>query len=40
MQKIGMSYEGCRRQHILKWGKFEDLELYGILQSDWKLYFS
>jgi len=38
MQKIGMSYEGCRRQHILKWGKFEDLELYGILKSDWQLY--
>ncbi|NEP60397.1 MAG: GNAT family N-acetyltransferase, partial [Symploca sp. SIO2G7] len=40
MQKIGMSYEGYRRQHILKWGKFEDLELYGILKSDWQLYFS
>ena len=38
MQKIGMSYEGCRRQHVLKWGKFEDLELYGILKSDWQLY--
>lgn len=34
MQKIGMSYEGCRRQHVLKWGKFEDLEQYGILHSD------
>ncbi|NEP08821.1 MAG: GNAT family N-acetyltransferase [Symploca sp. SIO2C1] len=37
MQKIGMSYEGCRRQHILKWGNFEDLELYGILKSDWQV---
>lgn len=36
MQKIGMSYEGCRRQHILKWGKFNDIELYGILKSDWQ----
>jgi RimJ/RimL family protein N-acetyltransferase/ubiquinone/menaquinone biosynthesis C-methylase UbiE len=36
MQKIGMSYEGCRRQHTLKWSKFEDIELYGILKSDWQ----
>ena len=36
MQKIGMTYEGCHRQHILKWGKFEDLEQYGILKSDWE----
>ncbi len=35
MQKIGMTYEGCHRQHILKSGKFEDLEQYGILKSDW-----
>ncbi|HEY9636577.1 MAG TPA: GNAT family N-acetyltransferase [Coleofasciculaceae cyanobacterium] len=34
MQKIGMSYEGCRRQHTWKWEKFEDIELYGILKSD------
>ena len=37
MQKIGMTYEGCHRQHILKWGKFEDLEKYGILKSDWQI---
>lgn len=37
MQKIGMNYEGCHRQHILKWGKFEDLEQYGILKSDWQI---
>lgn len=36
MQKIGMRLEGCKRQHILKWGKFEDLVLYGILKSDLK----
>ena len=35
MQKIGMAYEGCLRQHIKKWDVFEDLALYGILQSDW-----
>jgi tRNA (cmo5U34)-methyltransferase len=36
MQKIGMSYEGCRREYTLKWGKFEDIVLYGILKSDWQ----
>jgi RimJ/RimL family protein N-acetyltransferase len=35
MQKLGMSYEGTRRQHVQKWGVFEDLALYGILKSDW-----
>src|SRR5919108_378037 len=31
MQKIGMTYEGCLRQHIQKWGAFEDIVVYGIL---------
>jgi RimJ/RimL family protein N-acetyltransferase len=35
MQKIGMQYEGTLRQHIAKWGRFEDLKLYGSLQSEW-----
>jgi RimJ/RimL family protein N-acetyltransferase len=34
MLKAGMKYEGKRRQHILKWEQFEDVELYGILRSD------
>lgn len=36
MQKLGMSYEGTRKQHVKKWGVFEDLVLYGILKSDWQ----
>lgn len=36
MQKIGMHYEGYRRQHIWKWGQFEDVEQYGILKTDWQ----
>jgi [ribosomal protein S5]-alanine N-acetyltransferase len=36
LQKIGMRYEGCHRAHILKWGKFLDLEMYGMLAADWK----
>ena len=35
MQKLGMQHEGTRRRHVKKWGKFEDVELYGILQEDW-----
>lgn len=34
MQKIGMSYEGTLREDTVKWGRFEDLELYGLLKSD------
>jgi len=37
MEKIGMVYEGCQRQGVLKWGVFEDLELYGTLKSDYEL---
>lgn len=35
MQKIGMKHEGHRRQHWKKWDKFEDVELYAILRSEW-----
>jgi [ribosomal protein S5]-alanine N-acetyltransferase len=34
MQKIGMKHEGCRRHHVKKWDKFEDIELYGILREE------
>src|SRR5712691_7426801 len=34
MQKIGMRYEGCLRQHVNKWEVFEDLAIYGILKSE------
>ena len=37
MQKLGMSHEGRLRQHVRKWDAFEDLELYGILKSQWPL---
>ncbi|HTR26484.1 MAG TPA: GNAT family protein [Terriglobales bacterium] len=35
LQKIGMRHEGCQRAHMLKWGKFLDQELYGMLAEDW-----
>lgn len=36
MQKIGMTHEGCLRQHIKKWDAYEDLECYGILRSEYQ----
>ena len=36
MEKLGMIHEGCARQHIKKWDNFEDIELYGILKSEWQ----
>ncbi len=34
LQKIGMKHEGHLRQHILKWGKYEDVDMYGILKDE------
>jgi RimJ/RimL family protein N-acetyltransferase len=35
MQKLGMVHEGRERQHVKKWDRFEDLELYGLLRDEW-----
>jgi ribosomal-protein-alanine N-acetyltransferase len=35
MSKIGMRHEGTRRQHILKWDRFEDVELWGFLREEY-----
>ena len=35
LKKIGMKYEGCMRQHVLKWGEYVDLEMYGMLREEW-----
>ena len=32
MIKAGMTHEGRLRQHILKWDRFEDVDVYGILR--------
>lgn len=34
MQKLGMQPEGVLREHILKWGVFEDVAMYGMLASE------
>jgi len=36
MQKVGLLYEGCRRQHTLKWGEYRDIKLYGMVREDWE----
>ncbi len=36
LQKLRMKYEGRAREHVKKWGVFEDLELYGILRDEWQ----
>lgn len=35
LEKIGMQYEGCFRQHVKKWDNFEDLMGYGMLKADY-----
>jgi ribosomal-protein-alanine N-acetyltransferase len=35
MEKLGMTREGLRRQHVSKWGQYEDLVDFGILRDEW-----
>lgn len=37
LKKLGMSYEGCQREHLRKWDQFVDSELYGILRREWEV---
>ena len=36
MQKCGMKHEGTLRERVLNKGHYADVEIYGILCSDWK----
>lgn len=36
LKKVGMQYEGCQREHLHKWDRFVDSELYGILRREWE----
>jgi len=36
MKNIGMRHEGRHREHVKKWDKFEDLEIYGLLKDEFK----
>ncbi len=35
LQKIGMRHEGTLRQHNKKWDEYLDVEVYGIVRSEW-----
>ena len=35
LEKVGMRLEGVHRGACLRWGRFEDLAVYGILASEW-----
>jgi len=35
LQKSGLAYEGRLRKHVLKDDRFEDLEIYGALSTEW-----
>ncbi|MCS6291971.1 MAG: GNAT family N-acetyltransferase [Nitrospira sp.] len=34
LQKVGMTYEGRMREHYVRFGRFVDLELYGMLKRE------
>ncbi len=34
LSKVGMKYEGCMRQNVIKWGEFVDIEVYSILKQE------
>lgn len=36
LEHVGMTYEGTRRDHIKKPDGFRDIELFGILRTDWE----
>jgi len=36
LRKLGMRHEGCQRQHLRKWDRFVDSELYGLLRQEWE----
>jgi len=35
MQKLGMKKEGLLKEHVIKWNKYEDVLVYGILKDIW-----
>ena len=34
LRKLGMRSEGRLREHVLKWGEFLDIEMYGVLREE------
>ncbi len=36
MLKLGMTFEGRMRDHVRRWGRFEDIEAYSILRREYR----
>ena len=36
LRNVGLKHEGTMRDHQLKWGQFLDIQLYGMLRSEWQ----
>ena len=36
LKKLGMTWEGRLREHDLKWGAYEDIDVYAILAREWE----
>ena len=36
MQKVGMREEGVERDSVIKWGRYESLVVYSILEEEWR----
>ena len=36
MKKVGLAPEGLRRQHLFRWGEYDDEVLYGMLKAEFE----
>jgi RimJ/RimL family protein N-acetyltransferase len=36
IRKLGMKWEGRLREHDLKWGVYEDIDVYAVLAREWR----
>jgi len=36
MEKLQMTYEGTKRQDVIKWGEYKDLRMYSVLKEEFK----
>jgi [ribosomal protein S5]-alanine N-acetyltransferase len=35
LKKVGLRYEGTLKQDVLRWNQYEDVDVYGLLKSDY-----
>lgn len=36
LEKLGMRHEGCLRQHVRHWRRYENLNYYGLLRAEFE----